>query len=222
VQPGGICVHVVHREPTPGGPGPGLRRGRKRFLCQLPLWFYIYLVKKKTSSEEAPDRLMDASSQASKTARRQSGCRCSTCGSAGGLRCGGRKRRSSLASQLHQPNQSTSERACIVGTTQTQPLPTIRPRPSGCPVATNECVASQGRGHRRVASDTNRGRRLPTGAASAHFSLFSMASERHSKERRHAMEALTRRCQGYHFRVPTLNQSERCKRSAQTTEAIRH
>jgi hypothetical protein len=32
----------------------------------------------------------------SKTARRQSGCRCSTCGSAGGLRCGGRKRRSSL------------------------------------------------------------------------------------------------------------------------------
>jgi hypothetical protein len=30
------------------------------------------------------------------TARRQSGCRCSTCGSAGGLRCGGRKRRSSL------------------------------------------------------------------------------------------------------------------------------
>jgi hypothetical protein len=29
-------------------------------------------------------------------ARRQSGCRCSTCGSAGGLRCGGRKRRSSL------------------------------------------------------------------------------------------------------------------------------
>jgi hypothetical protein len=32
----------------------------------------------------------------SKTARRQSGCRCSICGSAGGLRCGGHKRRSSL------------------------------------------------------------------------------------------------------------------------------
>jgi hypothetical protein len=37
VQPGGIYVYVVQREPTPGGPGPGLRRGRKRFLCQLPL-----------------------------------------------------------------------------------------------------------------------------------------------------------------------------------------
>jgi hypothetical protein len=37
VQPGGICVHVVQREPTPGGPGSGLRPGRKRFLCQLPL-----------------------------------------------------------------------------------------------------------------------------------------------------------------------------------------
>jgi hypothetical protein len=35
-----------------------------------------------------------------------------------------------------------------------------------------------------------------------------MASERRSKERRHAMEALTRRCQGYHCRVPSLNQSE--------------
>jgi hypothetical protein len=32
----------VQREPTPGGPGSGLRQGRKRFLCQLPLWFYIY------------------------------------------------------------------------------------------------------------------------------------------------------------------------------------
>jgi hypothetical protein len=28
---------------APGGPGSGLRLGRKRFLCQLPLWFYIYL-----------------------------------------------------------------------------------------------------------------------------------------------------------------------------------
>jgi hypothetical protein len=37
VQPGGIYVHVVQREPTPGGPGPGLRPGRRRFLCQLPL-----------------------------------------------------------------------------------------------------------------------------------------------------------------------------------------
>jgi hypothetical protein len=30
-------------EPTPGGLGSGLRPGRRRFLCQLPLWFYIYL-----------------------------------------------------------------------------------------------------------------------------------------------------------------------------------
>jgi hypothetical protein len=37
VQPGGIYVYVVQREPTPGGPGPGLRPGRRRFLCQLPL-----------------------------------------------------------------------------------------------------------------------------------------------------------------------------------------
>jgi hypothetical protein len=37
VQPGGICVYVVQREPTPGGPGLGLRPGRKRFLFQLPL-----------------------------------------------------------------------------------------------------------------------------------------------------------------------------------------
>jgi hypothetical protein len=37
VQPGGICVYVVQREPTPGGPGSGLRPDRKRFLCQLPL-----------------------------------------------------------------------------------------------------------------------------------------------------------------------------------------
>jgi hypothetical protein len=27
----------VQRELTPGGPGSGLRPGRKRFLCQLPL-----------------------------------------------------------------------------------------------------------------------------------------------------------------------------------------
>jgi hypothetical protein len=32
VQPGGIYVHVVQREPTPGGPGPGLRLCRKRFM----------------------------------------------------------------------------------------------------------------------------------------------------------------------------------------------
>jgi hypothetical protein len=37
VQPGGIYVCVVQREPTPGGPGSGLRPGRRRFLCQLPL-----------------------------------------------------------------------------------------------------------------------------------------------------------------------------------------
>jgi hypothetical protein len=37
VQPGGIYAYVVHREPTPGGMGSGLRRGRRRFLCQLPL-----------------------------------------------------------------------------------------------------------------------------------------------------------------------------------------
>jgi hypothetical protein len=36
------CV-PVQRELTPGGPGSGLRPGRKRFLCQLPLWFYIYV-----------------------------------------------------------------------------------------------------------------------------------------------------------------------------------
>jgi hypothetical protein len=41
VQPGGIYAYVVHREPPPGGPGSGLRRGRRRFLYQLPLWFYI-------------------------------------------------------------------------------------------------------------------------------------------------------------------------------------
>jgi hypothetical protein len=35
VQPGGIFVHVAQREPTPGGAGPGLRPGRRRFLCQL-------------------------------------------------------------------------------------------------------------------------------------------------------------------------------------------
>jgi hypothetical protein len=41
VQPGGIYAYVVHHEPTPGGPGSGLRRGRRRPLCQLPL-FSIY------------------------------------------------------------------------------------------------------------------------------------------------------------------------------------
>jgi hypothetical protein len=44
VQPGGICAYAVNRESTPGGPGPGLRPGRKRFLCQLPLWFYKRLL----------------------------------------------------------------------------------------------------------------------------------------------------------------------------------
>jgi hypothetical protein len=37
VQPGGIYVYVVHREPTPGGPGSGLRPGPKRFRFQLAL-----------------------------------------------------------------------------------------------------------------------------------------------------------------------------------------
>jgi hypothetical protein len=37
VQPGGIYVYAVQREPTPGGPGSGLRPGRMRFLCRLPL-----------------------------------------------------------------------------------------------------------------------------------------------------------------------------------------
>ena len=108
------------------------------------------------------------------------------------------------ASQLHQPNPSTSERACIVGTTQNQPLPTTRP-------PTILLQLTNARYHKGVAIAelllTNRGR-LPTSAASAHFSLFSMASELRSKERRHAMEALTRRCQGYHCRLPSLNQSE--------------
>jgi hypothetical protein len=50
------------------------------------------------------------------------------------------------ASQLHQPNPSTSERACIVGTTQTQPLPSAHDPPSGCPVATNEWLGRGGAG----------------------------------------------------------------------------
>jgi len=108
------------------------------------------------------------------------------------------------ASQLHQPNPSTSERACIVGTMQTQPLPTTHP-------PTILLQLANARHHKGVATAelllSNRGR-LPTGAASAHFSLFRMAIERRSKERRHAMEALTRRCQGCHCRVPSLNQSE--------------
>jgi hypothetical protein len=41
VQPGGIYAHVVHREPTPGGPGSGWRRGSNRPLCQLPLWLCV-------------------------------------------------------------------------------------------------------------------------------------------------------------------------------------
>ena len=108
------------------------------------------------------------------------------------------------ASRLHQPNPSTSERACIVGTMQTQPLPTTHP-------PTILLQLANARHHKGVATAelllSNRGR-LPTGAASAHFSLFRMAIERRSKERRHAMEALTRRCQGCHCRVPSLNQSE--------------
>ena len=103
------------------------------------------------------------------------------------------------ASRPHQPNPSTSERACIVGTMQTQPLPTTHP-------PTILLQLANARHHKGVATAelllSNRGR-LPTGAASAHFSLFRMAIERRSKERRHAMGALTRRaCQGCHCRVP--------------------
>jgi hypothetical protein len=39
-QSGGIYVYVVQRGPTPGGPGSGLRPGRRRFQCQLPPWLY--------------------------------------------------------------------------------------------------------------------------------------------------------------------------------------
>ena len=74
--------------------------------------------------------------------------------------------------------------------------------PSDYTAATSECTASQGRGHRRVAS-VKSWPAPDAGAASAHFSLFRMAIERRSKERRHAMGALTRRaCQGCHCRVP--------------------
>jgi hypothetical protein len=58
-------------------------------------------------------------------------------------------------------------------------------------VTTNECAASQGHGHRRVASVKSWPAPLPPAercCLSAHFSLFSMASERRSKERRHAID----------------------------------
>jgi hypothetical protein len=35
---------ICRRASVQCGPGSGLVRGRKRFLCQLPLWFCIYLV----------------------------------------------------------------------------------------------------------------------------------------------------------------------------------
>jgi hypothetical protein len=35
VQPGGICAYVVQREPTPGGPGPGLC-ARPKALLHVP------------------------------------------------------------------------------------------------------------------------------------------------------------------------------------------
>jgi hypothetical protein len=41
-QRNALRTYVVQREPTPGGPGPGLCPGRRCFTCQLPLWFYIY------------------------------------------------------------------------------------------------------------------------------------------------------------------------------------
>jgi hypothetical protein len=37
-----LRMDVVPREPTPGGPGSGWRRGRERFPWQLPLWFCSY------------------------------------------------------------------------------------------------------------------------------------------------------------------------------------
>jgi hypothetical protein len=44
VQPGSVCAYVVHRKLTPGGPGPGLCRGRKCFQCQLLLWPDMYQI----------------------------------------------------------------------------------------------------------------------------------------------------------------------------------
>jgi hypothetical protein len=47
VQPGGICVYVVQREPNPRGPESDLRPDRKRFVallgCQLRSYFHIIL-----------------------------------------------------------------------------------------------------------------------------------------------------------------------------------
>jgi hypothetical protein len=54
VQPGGIYVHVVQREPAPGGPGSGLRPGRRRFLHRLPLWFYSVYRRSIEIKTEAP------------------------------------------------------------------------------------------------------------------------------------------------------------------------
>jgi hypothetical protein len=42
-------VYGVQREPTPEGPGSGFRLGRKRLLCQLPLWFYISFAVSRTA-----------------------------------------------------------------------------------------------------------------------------------------------------------------------------
>jgi hypothetical protein len=44
VQPGGICVYVgtSRADSRRSGPGSCWRQGRKRPLCQLPLWFYIH------------------------------------------------------------------------------------------------------------------------------------------------------------------------------------
>jgi hypothetical protein len=42
-SPAVFACTLVQRELTPGDPGPGFRPGRRRFLCQLPLWFYIYV-----------------------------------------------------------------------------------------------------------------------------------------------------------------------------------
>jgi hypothetical protein len=53
MQPGGIYVYVVQREPTPGGPGSGLRPGRMRFAsCRsgsIIYWLAELLIRRVPS-----------------------------------------------------------------------------------------------------------------------------------------------------------------------------
>jgi hypothetical protein len=45
VQPGGICVCVGAARAAYRRPGvSGFRPGHRRFLCQLPLWFYLFVI----------------------------------------------------------------------------------------------------------------------------------------------------------------------------------